>query len=122
MNHYYIGVAVHPMTSDKPGRKFLKYGPLCFNDDDISNVELCNSIIDFKNIISGISVSEAMEITNCSSKMNEFSMFLASCRINQCSVHLFKFDGEIEDEWFQMVVEKSDEIKYFNELLQKSKV
>ena len=111
-HHYIIGVAVHPMTSKKAGKMFLKYGPVYFTNDDVENVADALTLLNDK-IYTGIYKMTATQIydsVDCTGiVMSLIGLKLAS-NANQATLHHFSVQHELSgaEEFFEGYVERAN--------------
>lgn len=113
--HFLIGVAVHTMRSKDRGKMFLKYGPLRFTNDDIRKIQ--DAALLSQDKLFPTSKSDAIKITGVEEFVSTFSAMQLSASVNQCSLHHFSSKYDIEDEWFETLVEAANINKETEELL-----
>lgn len=123
-HHYIIGVAVQSMKSGNPGKIFLKYGPIYFQNDDVQKVADALTLLDDKlyTEIYKMRAGEIYETMDC----NEIIMALIGLKIaaqaNAATLHHFSTEAPLPDaeKFFDGYVDRandpnSSERKHLNE-------
>jgi hypothetical protein len=118
--HFIIGVAIHTMRSKERGKMFLKYGPLRFTNDDIKRLQ--NAALLSTDKLFKTSQLDCIKIANVEELVSTFSAMKLSCAVNQCSLHHFSSEYDIEDEWFDTLVKMANTDKHSEELLDNAQI
>ena len=120
-HHYLIGVAMHGLKAgDKAGKVYLKYGPIYFTNEDIEKV--LDSVIRSNDKLFNQSPKEANEIAGCSTLVANVNAMMLSSAANGCTIHHFAADFEIEDYWFETLVNVANISDHNKDLLKKARV
>ena len=120
-HHYLIGVALHSINAGKKaGQRYLKYGPIHFTNDDVDKVLSAIMLSDDK--LFKTTEKEALNIHGCADLVRNIASMRFSISTNQASLHHFSSEFEIEEEWFETLVDLANKYKSNLELLEKSRV
>jgi hypothetical protein len=111
-HHYIIGVSMKDMRSDDPGRMFLKYGPVYFENHDVQNVGDSIVLLNDKiyTEIYQMKPGEIYKTLGC----NELIMALTGLRIaaqsNAATLHHFSTSDKLPDpdKFFEGYVERAN--------------
>ena len=118
-----FGVAVKSAKcGDNAGKFFLKYGPIYYQEKDLENTKEAKFLFEDKLLPSGITRDQACEITGCDSLLRTFSMFVRSCDANDATMHLFKTEEKLEEDYIEMLIENANNHKSFRKILNNSKI
>jgi hypothetical protein len=113
--HFIIGVAMHTMRSNHRGEMYLKYGPLRFTNDDVKNLQ--DALLLSTDRLFPTTNLEAIKLTGVEEFVSTFSSMQLSASVNQCTLHHFSSDQDIDDEWFEGLVKMANTVKSMEELL-----
>ena len=121
-HHYMIAVSIHPATSSKAGKPFMKYRPIHWTNKDRDNLEEALILRDSSDMFpSGIKESEALAVYDLGELVHSLGSLSKAGVANQCTFHHFESESEIEEEWFDFLVESSQDIKSNKKLLEGSR-
>jgi len=96
LKHYYIiGVAIKPMTSDDPGKMFLKYKPIHVTPADIDDAMKALKLS--KDKLFKTSYRDAVTTFEVGEKSQILHMLQLSCQVNDATLHCFVLEEELED-------------------------
>jgi hypothetical protein len=121
-HHYIISIGIHPATAsmEQAGKFYLKYRPIHFTNDDILNVAKARTAIQDK--VFKTKPDEAMKMFNCQELIHHLNMITQGSYANNCSLHHFSANFEIEDDYFETLAELANKFKHEKELLVKSRI
>jgi len=119
-HHYIIGVAIKSLRDSNPGEIYLKYGPIYFTNDDVSRVQDAKILSEDK--LFKTTSKDAIDIHECGSLVHNLWSLGISANANDCTIHHFSSEFEIDDETFETLVKVSNFGKGNKELLEKSKI
>ncbi len=119
-HHYLITVGLRSLRSKNPGERFLKHGPLHFTNDDVKNVQ--SALILGKDKLFKTSQQQAMRNFECSSIVSSVRGMKLASMVNDCTMHHFSSEFEIEEEWFETLVSATNYSDSNKKLLQQSRV
>jgi len=126
VHHYLFSVGIHGPMHEKSGQLFIKHGVIHWTNKlhgKIMDAKLLNKDRLFPG---GITYDEALEIEGVTKEekglINSINPFFIAARVNMCTVHKFTSESEVEEEWFDHLVEYSHRIKSFKKLLKDSKI
>jgi hypothetical protein len=118
-HHYIIGVAMHSMRSKNAGKVYLKYGPVHFTNDDVERLQSAIILSDDK--LFKTTTEEALRIQNCKDLVSSLVAMRISLSVNSGTMHHFSSEFEIEEEWFENLVDLANKSDVNKELLKKSR-
>ncbi len=119
IHHYIITIKCHSIFSQQAGQFFMKYKPIHWTTKDRDNLFDAIQLSKDKLFPSGVEINESLEIYNCQELVHNLNgLRLAACA-NECSIHHFNSEYEIEEEWFDMIVKN---YKYNKKLLKNSRI
>ena len=119
-HHYFIAVAIKPMSSNDPGKMYLKYRPFYLNHSQIEKFRDVALLIQDK--LFPTTQIEALQIYGLAAKAQEFGMLKLSAKVNLCTIHHFSSEYEIDKEWFDSFVDNSNSSKNIKEKLLDAKI
>ena len=121
-HHYIISIGIHPATAsiEQAGKFYLKYRPIHFTNDQILNVSKANLAIADK--VFKTKPEEALEMFNCRELIHDLSMIVQGSYANNCSLHHFSADFEIEENYFEILAECANSFSHEKELISKSRI
>jgi hypothetical protein len=121
-HHYIISIGIHPATSsmEQAGKFYLKYRPIHFTNEDILNIAKARTAMEDK--IFKTKPDEAIKMFNCQELIHNLSMIAQGSAINNCSLHHFSADFEIEEDYFETLAEFANKFQNEKELLAKSRI
>ena len=118
--HNIIGVAVHPATAGKKaGKLFLKYN-VPFTNDDVLNI--MHAAILSEDKLFKTTNSEAVKAYDCERVAGEMSAMQLSAKANECSLHHFSSEFEVQEEDLRIIVKLANNHDYYKDLLKKSSI
>jgi len=117
--HCLAGIAVKSARSKDAGKFYLKY----FLKYDESEVEKAKRAIEMsENKIWKTSIKEALQAQGESQLINILHSFVLAVNANDATIHHFTSDSEIEEDCIANIVELSNTITYYKDLLNESKI
>ena len=119
-HHYIIGVEVKSAISSDAGELFLKYGPVYFTNKEVGKLRDAKILSEDK--LFRTTIEEATEIQGCSELVYNLWALQMSAHINNCSVHHFSSEYELDDEVFETLVKAANFSKETKKLLDKSRI
>ena len=119
--HYIIAVSLKTPFSKDYGKLFLKYF-LEFQHEDIEKVRTALRLIEDRMFPSGISRSEAIQIAGCGKIVRSISALRMGASSNQATVHHFSSPVELEDKFFEDLVERANTNEHDKKLLDTSRI
>lgn len=118
-HHYIVCVGTHSgINNPKTGQFYLKYNVIHFTHDDIEKVR--DAIMLGHDQVFKTSMKDAMNIFECSNMVSSLSSLKYACNANNISMHHFSSQDEMEEGWFENIVNNAHKVKYFKELLQRA--
>jgi hypothetical protein len=117
-HHYIIGVAARTARSSKPGELYMKYGPVYFTNKDVGRVQDAKILSEDK--LFQTSPSDAVKIHECGDLVCGLWSLRMSANVNDCTVHHFSSEYELDDDVFVTLVKVANFSKSSKELLNKS--
>jgi hypothetical protein len=114
-HHFIIGVAQYELRSSKRGQIYLKYGPLRFTNADVKRLQDASLLS--RDEVFRTTNEEAIKIHGVEEFVSTFSAMQLSAAVNQCTLHHFSSEHDIDDEWFEEFVKLANENKEAEELL-----
>lgn len=119
-HHYFIAVAVRQMNSSKPGEMFLKYRPFYLHHSQIEKFQDVALLVQDR--LFKTTQKEALMMHGLYETATSFAMFRLSSSVNQCTVHHFSSENEIEEEWFEVFIKSANISKSAKEQLFNARV
>jgi hypothetical protein len=120
-HHYIIAVAVHAATSGElAGKMYLKYVPIHFTNDDIKEMQYAAIISNDK--LFKTTSSEAIKAIGREKLAASISGVCMSAALNQCSLHHFQSNYEMDEKDFETIVNAANISDYFKEKLRSSRI
>jgi hypothetical protein len=112
-HHYIIGVAMYGMNSSTPGKMFLKYGPVYFQNKDVENVGDCLVLSKdkiYKNIYQ-VKNTQLYEMYNCSELIMALTGLRLAAEANNASLHHFSSPEELynPEKFFEGYVKRAND-------------
>jgi len=118
-HHYIIGVGIYPATSgDKAGNYFMKYRPVYFTNDDVESLEHASMLSVDK--LFKTSSSEAVACVGKTKLVNTLLAMRMSATANQCTLHHFSVEFEVDDEDLNNIVNAANYSNHYKYLLKES--
>ena len=118
-HHYIVAVAIHPASAgDKAGQMYLKYRPVHFTNDDVEKVQNASMLV--KDKLFETNSAEAVKITGCDEIVTQLSGLRLAAAVNQCTMHHFSSEFELEEENFITLIESANKDEYLKKLLKQS--
>ena len=115
-HHYIIAVHIFPATSgENAGKYHLKYKPIHFTNDDIEDVQQAAMLSVDK--LFKTSDSEALALVGKSEFGKSLSMLFLASNVNQCTLHHFSSEFEIDEETFDMFVGSANYSNHSRQIL-----
>jgi len=119
--HSIIAIAVHPATSGKfAGKMFLKYRPINFTNEDIEKAQMA-AILSVDKLFKTTS-AEAVKVADCEELAVELSSFKMAAAANQCTLHHFSSEFEMDEDSLKSIVNAANTSNYFKEKLKNSRI
>jgi len=124
IHHYLIAVAVESAVSSNPGKMYMKYLPIHWTSEDTKKLNIAKETSECKLFPSGITMDQALDMFAKDSRhlLSTMDGFFMSVIANQCSIHHFTSEFEIEEIWFEELANMANTIESSKELLNKSKI
>ncbi len=119
-HHYIIGVGMKSLRDSKPGEIYLKYGPIYFTNADVSCVQDAKILSEDK--LFKTSAADAISINGCSDLIHNLGSLKIAANANDCTIHHFTSEFQIDDESLQTLVNVSNYSDSSKILLQNSKI
>jgi|WetSurSiteA1Bulk_404760.scaffolds.fasta_scaffold00793_6 hypothetical protein len=121
-HHYIISIGIHPATAsmEQAGKFYLKYRPIHFTNDDILNVAKARTTIEDR--VFKTKPDEAMKMFNCQELIHNLTMISQGSAANNCTLHHFSADFEIEEDYFEMLADLANKFPYERELIARSRI
>jgi hypothetical protein len=119
-HHYFVAVEMKPMNSNNAGKMFLKYRPFYLNHSQIEKFRDIALLTQDK--LFQTSQVEALEMYGLRDVAKEFAMLKLSAKVNQCTMHHFSSEFEIDEEWFASFVDQANSSKISKEKLLNAKI
>ena len=120
-HHYIIAVEVHPATTGKlAGQMFLKYRPIHFTNDEVEKMQYASMLSVDK--LFKTSNSEAIEAVGCQELSSSLAAMKIAAAANQCTIHHFSSEFEIDEESLSTIVKAANNSDYFKEKLKHSRI
>jgi len=120
-HHYIIAVAVHPATAGKmAGKMFLKYRPIHFTNDEVEKLQYA-AMLSIDKLFKTTN-SEAIESVDCQDLVYSLSAMKMGAAANQCTLHHFSSEFEMDDEDLGTIVNAANTSDYFKDKLIKSSI
>ena len=119
-HHYIIGVAARTAKDKNPGELYLKYGPIYFTNEDVVKV-LDAKLLSEDKLFKTTRV-DAIDINECGDLIYSLSSLRIAANANDCTVHHFSSEFEMDDDVFTTLVKVANFGKGNKELLEKSKI
>jgi len=116
--HYIIAVGVHPATSSNAGKMYLKYTPIHFTNSDVGSMQHAAMLT--KDKLFKTTGSEALAATGMGELAATISSLKLAAAANQCTLHHFSSEWEIDDDWFTTLVELANTSDHNKQLLKQS--
>ena len=114
-HHYFIAVGIRQMNSSNPGEMFLKYRPFYLHHSQIEKFRDVSLLIQDK--LFKTTQKEALLMHGLYDVASTFSAFRLASSVNQCTIHHFSSENEIEEEWFEVFVKSANISKSTKEQL-----
>ena len=126
VHHYLFSVRVYGPINNKAGQLFIKHGVIHWTNQLYRKIMDAKSLNEDKLFPNGITYDEACEIEGITKReldiVNSINPFIMAAKINMCTVHKFTSESEIEEEWFDNIVENAHKIESFKKLLKDSQI
>ncbi|MFW9871476.1 MAG: hypothetical protein ACFFG0_00030 [Candidatus Thorarchaeota archaeon] len=119
-HHYFIAVAIKQMSSDSPGEMFLKYRPFYLNHKQIKKFLEVSLLTQDK--LFRTSQDEALKMHGLSEIAKSFYLFKLAAKVNQCTLHHFSSESEINEEWFKTYIKSANKHRRTREQLFSAKI
>jgi len=119
--HYIIGVAVNPPVAKDVGKLYLKYF-LEFQHEDIEKVRTAVRLSKDRMFPSGITNGEAIDIAGCRDLVGAITAIKMSANVNNVTLHHFSTAHELDDEFFENLVDRATTSEHDKKLLDKSRI
>lgn len=121
-HHYIISVGIHPATAsiESAGKFYLKYRPIHFTNDQVLDFAKADLAISDK--VFKTTKKEALEMFNCQELNHNLYMVIQGSNANNCSLHHFSTEFEVEEEYFELLVDLANKFQHERELLNKSRI
>lgn len=120
-HHYIIGVAVHPATAGKEaGIMYLKYRPIHFTNEEVESMQHAAMLSVDK--LFKTTNAEALAAGNCEKLANELSSVKMASMANQCTLHHFSSEFQMDEENFETIVNLANNLNYYKDLLKQSSI
>jgi len=113
--HYFISVGIKTMMSDSPGKMFIKHGPLKFTNDDVKRMQ--DASLMTKDKLFRTTNKEAMAMYGVEEITHAVWSMCIAAAANQCTVHHFSSDFQIEDDYWKEFVERANHNEFEREKL-----
>lgn len=117
--HYLISVGVRDMRSEKRGRMYLKHGPLKFTNDDVKQVQSAKMLSEDK-LFKTESI-DALKNFGVTELVNSVYSILLAATANNCTVHHFSSDTEIDDDYWEGFVDRANDNEFERRKILESK-
>jgi len=120
-HHYIIAVGVYAATAGKKaGKMFLKYRPIHFTNDDVESMQHAYMLSQDK--LFKTTNSEAVKVVGCEMLSSEISGVKLAATANQCTLHHFSSQYEMDEEALEIIVKSANNSDYFKEKLRTSRI
>jgi len=120
-HHYIIAVAVHQATAGKDaGKMYLKYKPIYFTNDEVKKMQYASVL--FKDKLFKTTNSEAISAAGCEQLTSEISAIKMAVMANQCTLHHFSAEFEIDEDSFETIVNLANKHNYYKDLLKQASI
>lgn len=119
--HYIIGVAIHTPFSKEYGKLYLKYF-LEFNHKDIEKVRMAVRLSEDRMFPSGITKSEACEISECNEIVGSITALKIAAASNNATIHHFSSAHKLTDSFFEDLSDRATTNKHDKKLLDDSRI
>ena len=110
-HHYIIGVALRDMRSKKPGKMFLKYGPVYFTNNDVEKVGDSLVLLNDKiyTEIYKMSSKQIYETVGCADIIMALIGLKIAAQANAATLHHFSTDYPLSepDKFFKGYIERA---------------
>ena len=121
-HHYIIGVKANDcVMSTNRGEIYLKYGPLYFTNEDVENLQKALALHKDKMLPTKTPLKECLNIYNVSWLLSLNGMQLAA-KTNNCTLHHFTTEIEMDDQSFVDFVKLCNTDKYSFQMLMKARI
>jgi hypothetical protein len=107
IHHYIIAVHIFPATAgENAGKYHLKYKPIHFTNDDVEDMQQAAMLSVDK--LFKTSDSEALATVDKTEFGRNMSMLFLAASVNQCTLHHFSSEFEIDEETFDVYVKSAN--------------
>lgn len=115
-HHYIIAVHIFPATAGtNAGKYHLKYRPIHFTNDDIEDIQQAAMLSVDK--LFKTTDSEALAAVGKLEFGRSMSMLFLAASVNQCTLHHFSSEFEIDEVTFDMLVTSANNSNHSRDLL-----
>lgn len=120
-HHYIFSVGIKDMRCKDAGKMFLKHGPIYFSNQDVERVQTAVILKEDKlyRDFYKVTQKQILEIAECSEIVNSITMLKMAAMVNNCSMHHFSTEIEIDnpEKFFVDYVENANKIDSIKEKL-----
>ena len=108
--HFFISVGIKDMYAVDRGKMFLKHGPLKFTNDEVKLMQ--QAALMSKDKLFKTTNKEALEMYDMSELSSSIGAMQIAAAANQCTIHHFSSDFEINDDYWEGFVERANNNKF----------
>lgn len=119
-HHYLINVSVRNLRSKNAGDFYLKHGPLHFTNNEVQAVQ--SALILSNDKLFKTPQDQALKNFGCKTLVSSIRSMQLAASSNDCTMHHFSSGFEIEEEWFETLVNVANISEHNKDLLKKSRV
>lgn len=117
-HHYIVCVVMKGGVGEDSGTYKLKYKVIHFTHNSIENLR--DAIMLKNDEVFKTTESEAMKIFDCEELVSTLHSLRLACKVNHATMHHFSSEYEIDEDWFETIVENAHKIQSYKKLLQES--
>jgi hypothetical protein len=119
-HHYIFSVKAKPAICHDAGNLYLKHGPIHFTNDDIRRVQGAALLSQDK--LFRTKQDQAVKNFECGELVHNLWALKLSANANECTIHHFSSEYEVDSDFFISFVENANRIKSNREMLKKARI